>query len=66
MTELMDPIEHVVFERVARIVESARAPGESSFWTATIHFDPLVDRGYWSSWTARRASDTVAGGPAPG
>jgi hypothetical protein len=44
MTELMDPIGHAIFERIVRIVESARAPGERSVWTATIPFDPLVDR----------------------
>ena len=60
MTELMDAIEHAVFERVARIVASARAPGESSFWTATIHFDPLVDR------EIARLELRAAGGPAPG
>jgi hypothetical protein len=44
MTELMDPVEYAVFERIMRIVESARAQGASSVWTATIHLEPLVDR----------------------
>ena len=44
LTEPKDPNGYAIFERVARIVESARAPDESSACTATIHANPLVDR----------------------
>jgi hypothetical protein len=44
MADLMDPNEHALFERVARIVEAARAQVARSVNTAMVHAYWLIGR----------------------